>query len=268
MTGSALIGQLLAGDGERIGAELDDGVLTLEIRRPEVRNAVDRKTAQEIAAAIDYLDAAEEVKVAVICGAGNTFCSGMDLRAFAATGELPSSDRRGFAGLAQRPPDKPVIAAVEGYAVAGGMEIVLACDLVVAAEDAQFGLPEVRRGLVAAAGGLLRLPFRVPRNVAMELALTGEFLPARRAFELGLVNQMVPPGTARQVAQGMAHSIGENAPLAVRMSKKIIKSAMTMEGDAAYRQQSAAAAEVLRSEDAVEGARAFAEKRVPRWRGR
>ncbi len=162
----------------------ESGVLVVTINRPEVRNAINLAAASGIAAAMDELDSRSDLVAGVLTGAGSSFCTGMDLKAFLA-GERPSVPGRGFAGIVERPPDKPLIAAVEGYAVAGGFEIALACDLLVAASDAQFGLPEVRRGLVAAGGGLLRLPTRVPYGLAVEWALTGAFVPASRAFEVG-----------------------------------------------------------------------------------
>jgi enoyl-CoA hydratase/carnithine racemase len=174
-------------------SEAADGVLTVTLNRPEARNAVNRQLAGAVAAALEGLDADDDLRVGVITGAGGTFCSGMDLKAFAA-GERPTVAGRGFAGIAQRAARKPLIAAVEGYALAGGFEVALACDLIVAARDARFGIPEVKRGLVAAAGGLLRLPRRIPYHLAMELALTGEPVDAPRAKELGIVNRLAEPG--------------------------------------------------------------------------
>lgn len=178
-----------------VRTEYADGVAVITLDRPESRNAVNRAVSEGVAAALDELDSRDDLTVGIVTGAGGTFCAGMDLKAFLA-GERPGIDGRGFAGLTDAPPRKPLIAAVEGHALAGGCEVVLACDLVVAAEDARFGLPEVKRGLVAAAGGLLRLPHRLPYQIAMELALTGAFLDAPKAHAYGLVNRLTEPGGA------------------------------------------------------------------------
>ncbi|MFE1317284.1 crotonase/enoyl-CoA hydratase family protein [Kitasatospora phosalacinea] len=247
--------------------EYGDGVAVITINRPEARNAVDRAVAQGVAAALDELDARDDLTVGVITGAGGTFCAGMDLKAFL-RGERPVVEGRGLAGLTEAPPAKPLIAAVEGHALAGGCEIVLACDLVVAAEDARFGLPEVKRGLVAAAGGLLRLPERLPRQVAMELALTGAFLDAPRAHALGLVNRLTGSGGALAGARALAAEIAANGPLAVRATKQIVTEAPCWPAAERWQRQRALIDPVFASEDAKEGPRAFAEKRAPRWTGR
>jgi len=243
-----------------------DGVLVVTIDRPQARNAVTAAVAQGIAEAMDRLDADDDLRVGVLAGAGGTFCAGMDLKAFV-RGERPVVAGRGFAGVTQRPPAKPLIAAVEGYALAGGFELVLACDLVVAAEGATFGIPEVRRGLVAAAGGLLRLPKRIPYHQAMELALLGNHIPAARARELGLVNRLVADGTALDAAIGLAGEIAANGPLAVGASKKIVASVTGWPEDEMWERQAEIAGPVSASKDAIEGATAFAEKRAPVWRG-
>jgi enoyl-CoA hydratase len=244
-----------------------DGVIVITINRPEARNAVNAEVAQGVAAALDVLDARDDLTVGVITGAGGTFCAGMDLKAFV-TGESPSIPGRGFAGLTEAPPAKPLIAAVEGYALAGGCEIALACDLVVAADNAKFGIPEVKRGLVAAAGGLLRLPRRIPYQVAMELALTGAFLDAGRAHDLGLVNRLTGPGGALAAARELAAAIAANGPLAVRATKHIVSHADEWPVAEFWDRQRAIVAPVFTSADAREGAIAFAEKRPPRWTGR
>jgi enoyl-CoA hydratase len=190
----------------------------------------------------------------------------MDLKAFLA-GERPSIGERGFAGIVERPPAKPLIAAVEGYALAGGFEIVLACDLVVAADDATFGLPEVTRGLVAAGGGLMRLSRRIPYPLAAEWALTGARVRATRAHEVGLVNRLTPTGQALPAALDLARSIGRNGPLAVRATKRILRSARDWSGEEEFTRQREITEPVRSSEDAREGARAFAERRTPVWRG-
>lgn len=241
-------------------------VRVLRLHRPQARNAMTGTLAREIAAAIDAFEASDTWRVAVITGEGGNFCSGMDLKAFT-RGELPWDPVRGFGGLTERPPSKPVIAAVEGYAVAGGFELALACDLIIAADNAQFGLPEVRRGLVASAGGLMRLPKRLPYFLAMEMALTGDLLPAQRAWAQGMVNRLVPPGQALAQAIELASRIAEQAPLAVRTSKQIVVQSDTWAADDMFSRQRPLAEPVGRSEDAQEGARAFAEKRPPVWRG-
>jgi len=172
-----------------VSVEVDGGVAVITINRPQARNAVNEAVASGVAAAIDELDPRPDVVAMVLTGAGGTFCAGMDLKAFLA-GEKPSIPGRGFAGIVEQPPAKPLIAAVEGYAIAGGFEIALACDMIVAADNAAFGLPEVKRGLVAAGGGLMRLPQRVPYHVAMEWALSGDLIPAQRAYDVSLVNRL------------------------------------------------------------------------------
>lgn len=245
-----------------------DGIAVLTIDRPGRRNAIDLPTGQAISDALDELDADPRLRVAVLCGSGTTFSAGMDLKAFAETGERPVVERRGGFGIVALPPAKPIIAAVEGPALGGGFEIALACDLVVAGVGATFGLPEVRRGLTASGGGLIRLPRRLPRNLAMEAALTGRPLTATRCAELGLVNRVVPDGTARDAALELAALIAQNAPLAVQASKQVVTlSAEWPEADAFARQEPLVDP-VRRSADAREGARAFAEKRAPRWQGR
>ncbi len=252
---------------DEVRSEQTGELLTVTINRPQARNAVDRAVAHGIAAALQRLDDDPALRVGIITGAGGMFCAGMDLKAFV-RGERPVVEGRGFAGLVERPPVKPLIAAVEGYALAGGFEIVLACDLVVAAEGGSFGLPEVKRGLVAAGGGLLRLPRRVSQALAMEVALVGEILPARRAFELGLVNRLVPDGTALDVARELAGKIAANGPLAVAASKKIIMDSADWPAGEAFERQTKVARPVAESRDAREGATAFAEKRAPVWEGR
>ncbi|GAA4698625.1 crotonase/enoyl-CoA hydratase family protein [Pseudonocardia yuanmonensis] len=244
-----------------------EGVLLVTLDRPEARNAVNSALAEAVAEAMDRLDSDPDLRVGVITGANGTFCSGMDLKAFV-RGERPYAGGRGFAGLVERGPEKPLIAAVEGYALAGGCEIVLACDLVVAGEGAMFGIPEAKRGLVAAGGGLLRLPERIPYHVAMELALTGNHMPAQRMAELGLVNRLVPTGGALDAALALAAEITANGPLAVRISKKIVAESLGWPAEEKWARQREVADPISSSEDAREGALAFAEKRAPVWRGK
>jgi len=244
-----------------------DGVMTITLNRPGVRNAINEAMANAIGAALDELDRRSDLVAGVLAGNGPAFCAGMDLKAFLA-GERPSTEGRGFAGIVERPPAKPVIAAVEGAAVAGGFEVALACDLLVAAQDARFGLPEVKRGLVAAGGGLLRLPRRVPYHLAMEWALTGEYIPAERAAQIGLVNRLVAPGTAAAEAAGLARAIAANGPLAVAATKRIIVESADWPREEQFARQREISEPVRASQDAREGALAFREKRPPRWQGR
>jgi enoyl-CoA hydratase len=247
--------------------EVRDGVLLVTLNRPEQRNAVNRAVAEGIAGALDRLDAEPELRVGVLTGAGKGFCAGMDLKAFVA-GEKPSVEGRGFAGIVQRASAKPLIAAVEGFAVAGGFEIALACDLIVAAQGTRFGIPEVKRGLVAAGGALLRLPQRIPYHLAMELALTGDFIDASRAAELGLANRVVEPGSAVDSALELAATIAENGPLALAASKRILVEAPGWPLAEMWERQAEITDPVRTSADAREGSVAFAEKRPPRWQGR
>ncbi|UOY01787.1 crotonase/enoyl-CoA hydratase family protein [Blastococcus sp. PRF04-17] len=244
-----------------------EGVLVVTINRPEARNAINTETAVAIGEAMDRLDEDRSLVAGVITGAGGTFCAGMDLKAFLA-GERPSIPGRGFAGIVEGPPVKPIIAALEGYAIAGGFEIALACDMLVAAEDAKFGLPEVKRSLVAAGGGLLRLPQRIPYHVAMEWALTGELVAATRGYEVGLVNRLTPKGGALDEALGMATAIAANGPLAVAASKRILIESPEWPAAERFDRQREISEPVRSSEDAREGATAFKEKRAPRWQGR
>jgi enoyl-CoA hydratase len=246
--------------------ERRDGVLLITLNRPEARNAVNRAVAEGVAAALDELDGDTGPAVGVLTGAGKGFCAGMDLKAFV-TGERPWAGDRGFAGIVQRPPRKPLIAAVEGFAVAGGLEIALACDLVVAARDARLGIPEVKRSLVAAGGALLRLPQRIPYGVAMELALTGDPIDAERAADLGLVNRLAEPGGAVEAALALAAQIARNGPLALAATKEVLRRQRDWDEQAFWAEQARISDPVFSSNDAREGATAFAEKREPAWTG-
>jgi enoyl-CoA hydratase len=251
---------------EPVLTEVNDGVAVITINRPEARNAVNGAVARGIAAALDEFDNRADVRVLVLTGAGGTFSAGMDLKGFL-TGDAPVADDRGFGGIVERPPVKPVIAAVEGYALAGGFELALACDLVVASEAAKFGLPEVRRGLVAGGGGLLRLPRRIPYHLAMEIALTGEHFPAERLHAAGLVNLLVPAGEALSGATQLAQRVALGAPLALAATKRVMAQAGDWDSGEAFTRQGEIINPVFSSADATEGARAFAEKRPPTWRG-
>jgi enoyl-CoA hydratase len=246
-----------------VRVEADGDVLVVTIDRPEARNAVNLAVAQGIAAALDRLDGDEALRVGVLTGAGGTFCAGMDLKAFVA-GERPHVEGRGFAGIVQGPPRRPLIAAVEGWALAGGFEVALSCDLIVAAGDARFGIPEVKRGLVAAGGALIRLPRRIPYHVAMELALTGDPIGAERAYELGIVARLAAPGAALADARALAAVIAANGPLAVDATKQVL----TADEAGAWERQAEIVGPLFASDDAREGSVAFAEKRPPVWRGR
>ncbi|KQP03140.1 crotonase/enoyl-CoA hydratase family protein [Pseudorhodoferax sp. Leaf265] len=252
---------------DSLQTDVRGNVLVMTMHRPEARNAMDRATAEALAAALDELDARDDLRLGIVTGSGGTFCSGMDLKGFL-RGERPSVDGRGFAGLTERPPRKVLIAAVEGYALAGGFEMVLACDLVVASRAAKFGLPEAKRGLVASAGGLIRLPRRIPYHVAMEFALTGDMLDAERAHALGLVNRLAEPGQALAGALQLAESVAANGPLAVATSKRIVRESADWSQAEMFERQKPIAAPVFTSSDAREGSAAFAEKRKPNWTGR
>lgn len=252
--------------GSFVRIEDIEGVRTITIDRPSVRNAIDLATANLLIEAVDGLDGDDTIRLGVLTGAGGGFCAGMDLGAFR-RGENPFVPGRGFGGFTERPPQKPLIAAVEGFALAGGFELVLACDLVVAARGAKFGLPEVTRGLLAAGGGLLRLPARIPRNVAMEMVLTGSPITAERAYELGLVNVISEQGGALEAAHDLAREIAGNAPLAVRESTRIIRESTEWPASEAFEIQRSSAMRVAASTDAREGAAAFVEKRRPMWTG-
>lgn len=252
---------------EAVLTDAEGGVLTITLNRPEARNAVNLAVAEGVAAALDRLDSESTLQVGILTGAGGAFCAGMDLKAFV-TGEQPWVEGRGFGGIVQRPPRKPLIAAIEGFAVAGGFEIALACDLIVAARDARIGIPEVKRSLVAAGGALIHLPRRIPYHVAMELALTGDPIDAARGYELGVVNRLAEPGQAVAIARDLAAAIAANGPLALDASKRIVRAAVDWTEAEAWEKQGEIAGPVFGSEDAREGATAFAEKRPPEWKGR
>ncbi len=247
--------------------DITNGIMTITMNRPEARNAINGDTARGIAAALDQLDQDDSVRVGILTGAGGTFCSGMDLKGFL-TGDLPSVEGRGFGGLTEALPRKPLIGAIEGYALAGGCEMALSCDMLVASETSKFGIPEAKRGLVAAAGGLIRLPRQIPQKIAMELALTGDFMSAQRAADLGLVNRVVAEGNALESAKELAAAINANGPLAVAVSKQIVLQSADWSTSDMFSKQNDIAMPVFSSEDAIEGAAAFAEKRAPNWKGK
>jgi enoyl-CoA hydratase len=252
---------------DEILRERRGNVELLTINRPEARNAINRATAQALSDALDECEIDDDVWVVVLTGAGDkAFSAGMDLKAFAA-GEFPITEK-GFGGLTKRNFPKPLIAAANGSALAGGFEMVLSCDMVVAANHALFGIPEATRGLVAGAGGLIRLPKRVPLAVAYEMALTGEPIDAERAYALGLVNRVVHGDELLDVAIALAERIAKNAPLAVRASKDVMRRSRELSEDEGWLVNDETFAMIGRSADAMEGAVAFAEKREPNWKGK
>ncbi len=253
-------------DAAEVITEAEGGVLIVTINRPEAKNAMNKAAAEAISAAMDRLEAEDDLRVAILTGAGGTFCSGMDLKGFL-RGESPSVPGRGFGGLSQWTPRKPVIAAVDGYALAGGMELALSCDLIVANVNSKFGIPEAKRGLAAAAGGLIKLPRQIPPRIAMELALTGDFIDAKRAYELGFINRIVE-GPAIDGARELAARIAENGPLALIASKAIVRDSHEWTEAEMWDKQAVYIAPVFTSSDAREGAAAFAEKRKPNWQGK
>lgn len=242
---------------ERIGT-----TLLITIDRPRARNAVNAAVAAGLATALDELESDPTLRAGVLTGAENTFSAGMDLKA-ALQGESPEIPGRGFGGLTEAELTKPLIAAVEGFAMGGGFELALGCDLIVAAENAKFGLPEVKRGLIAAGGGVIRLPKRIPHHLAMEFLLTGEPVTGRRAGELGLVNRVTPDGDAAAVALQLAEKLAENAPLALAAVKKIVRGSEA-EAFAVQREETK---KLMQSADVREGMTAFAERRAPKWTG-
>jgi enoyl-CoA hydratase len=254
-------------DEQAVLTERRGRVLLITLNRPDARNSVNAALAQGIADALDELDGDDDLQAGVITGAGKGFCAGMDLKAFV-RGESPYVDGRGFAGITQRASEKPLIAAIEGFAVAGGLEVALSCDLLVVAREAKLGIPEVKRSLVAAAGALLRLPRRIPHHVAMEMALTGDPISAERGYEVGLVNRLAEPGQAVETAIELAETIAKNAPLALAASKRIVREAPDWSSDEMWERQGEISGPVFVSADAREGATAFAEKRDPVWKGR
>ncbi|WP_349826925.1 crotonase/enoyl-CoA hydratase family protein [Brevibacterium litoralis] len=254
-------------DAPEVLTEVDGHVLVITLNRPAAKNAANAAMAQQMDAILTDFEANDDLYAAVVTGAGKTFCSGMDLKGFL-RGERPSIEGKGFLALTQASIAKPVIAAVEGYALAGGFETMLACDLVVAAETAKFGIPEVKRGLAAAAGGLVTLPQRTHRAIAMEMALTGDIYPATFGKENGFVNRIVEDGKALEGALELARTIAANGPLAVKASKQVIAESIDWSTEEKFDRQSAIVDPVFTSDDAKEGATAFAEKRAPNWTGK
>jgi enoyl-CoA hydratase len=251
---------------EAVLSERREGILLVTINRPRARNAVNSAVAEGIGRAMDQLDGDRELAVGILTGAAGGFCAGMDLKAFV-QGQRPYWGDRGFAGICERPSRKPLIAAIEGFAVGGGLEIALACDLIVAARGARLAIPEVKRGLAAAGGGLWRLPRRIPYHVAVEMALTGDAIDAERGHQLGLISQLCEPGGAVGAALELARRIAVNGPLALAASKRVLTEQQDWTTDQVWQRQREILEPVAQSQDAREGALAFAEKREPKWRG-
>lgn len=252
-------------DQQPLLVETRGNIQIMTLNRPEAHNAVSLEMAQAMAAALDAFDADPALSVGIITGAGGSFCAGMDLKGFL-QGKRPTIPGRGFCGITIKPPRKPIIAAVEGYALAGGFEVVLACDLIVASREARFGLPEVKRGLAAAGGGLLRLPRRLPYHLAMECILTGDMLSAERAQQNGLINRMTEPGGALDAAIELANAVAANGPLSLVASKQVVGESADWSREEMFDRQAAITDPVFASQDAREGAAAFAEKRKPVWK--
>lgn len=252
---------------DEVLVDVENGIMTVTINRAEQRNAANYAVAAGVAAAMDELDSNTSIRVAIITGAGGNFCAGMDIKAYL-KGELPIFEERGFAGVAQAPPVKPLIAAVEGYALAGGCELALACDAIIAADNAQFGVAEVKRGMVAAGGGLLYLPRQIPYRLALEMAMTGDSISGQRAAEIGMINRAVPAGQALEGARALAAIIAKNAPLAVAASKRVVVESRDWSRSEMFDKQSEILHPVFGSQDAMEGAQAFAEKREPQWKSK
>lgn len=246
--------------------DIQDGVIIVTVNRPKAKNAMTRAAAEGIHAAMQQLDEDVSLNAGIITGAGGTFCSGMDLKGFL-KGELPSVKGYGFGGITEKGPEKPIIAAVEGYALAGGLELALACDLCVANDKAKFGIPEVKRSLVAAAGGVLKLQQLVGKRIAMEMALTGDFFTAQRAYEVGFVNRLTD-GAALDAAMELAATVAANGPLALKATKKIINESYDWTSENMWEKQQEISGHVFTSADAREGSMAFAEKRKPNWQGK
>lgn len=252
---------------EAVLTEVVGNTLVITINRPKARNAVNGAVALGFAAALDRLEHDDELRVGVINGANGTFCAGMDLKA-AASGEKVSVPEKGFAGFVEAAVSKPLIAAIEGYALGGGLEIALNCDLIVGAEDATLGLPEVTRGLIAGGGGVIRLPQRIPHHLAVELLLTGSSINAIRAQELGLVNRLAAPGQALAAALELATVVSQNAPLALAAIKKVIRIAESVSEPDAFAAQATEIQKLMKSADVAEGIKAFTERRAPQWSGK
>lgn len=249
--------------------ELREGVLIVTINRNERRNALDSQTSAAMEEILNDAEKNPEVRVIILTGAGErSFCSGEDLAAFGEVGECQTVMEHGFGGMTARVSTKPIICAANGTAVAGGLEIAVSCDLIVAAEHARFGLSEVKVGLLATTGGLIRLSRDIPRKIAMEMCLTGTLINAERAREIGLVNYVVPKEQVVEKALELAHTIAKNAPISLKLTKEIFHIAPQVSNEDAQRFCDLAWSYIEKTEDAKEGPQAFLEKRKPNWTGR
>lgn len=256
----------MADSSDPVTLDIEDRVAVITINRPEARNAIDLAVTGAMCGALDEVERRSDVSVGIITGAGGNFCAGMDLKAFL-RGEVVRVPGRGFAGVTQFVSAKPWIAAIEGYALAGGFEIALWADLIVASQQAKVGLPEVKRGLVANAGGLLRLPRQLPPRIATELILSGEIVPISSLAPYGIVNRTVPAGTVLGCARELAGRIAANGPLAISASKRVMRECVDWNSRDMFDRQNEITLPVFASADAKEGAAAFAQKRSPVWRG-
>ncbi len=248
--------------------QVDGGVMEITLNRPEARNAINENLAVLLGAALDELNSNDQITVAIISGAGGNFCAGADLKELAKTGGFSKKLQEGMSKITTDPPEKPIIAAIEGFAVAGGTEMAMNCDIIVAASNARFGIPEVKRGLIAAGGALVSLQNHMSLKAAMELALTGDIFDANRAKDLGLINHVTEPGESVAVAREIAVTIAKNGPFAVKQTKKLLKAALDWSESEKWERQGEYVGPVFASEDAVEGPTAFAEKREPVWKGK
>jgi len=249
-----------------VTTEVRDQIMIITLNRPDAMNAVNQALSDQLAKSLDELDNNQDVSVGILTGAGRGFCAGMDLKEFVVSG-LPTASDRGFGGIVERASKKPLLCAVEGFALAGGLEVALSTDMIIASKGAKFGIPEVTVGLFAAAGALLRLPRSVPYGRAMKMALTGEPIKAEEAYELGMVTELCEKGEALNTALDIASRIAKNAPLGLIASKQLIREMQGRTEQEFFSTQQAQIDVVFNSEDGKEGATAFAEKRAPNWKG-
>ncbi len=253
---------------KKVLTELTDGVLVVTLNRPERRNAIDPETSALMEDILNDAEANPAVRVIVLTGSGDrSFCAGEDLAAYDENGSCQTIMAHGFAGMTERVSQKPILCAANGTCVAGGLEIALACDIIVAADTARFGLSEVKVGLLATSGGLIRLSREIPKKIAMEMCMTGTLIPAQRAYEVGLINYVVPADEVLPKAMELAKTIAANAPISLRLTKEILHMAPQVSVEDAQRFCNRCWDYIEKTEDAVEGPQAFLEKRAPQWKG-